>query len=303
MNDIDINLWRRALTLNAKAQTNGETLGRNKLQKLLNITRTQADHIAFALRNLNVLSCTNIQYPITDSSNIELTFGDVHIPFQDQVAVQVMLDYAKPLNPNIITIMGDMQDCYRISKFSKNILRGKRLFDELKEGRDFLCKLRDLFPDARIIYYVGNHELWIEKYICDKAPQLAELAETLLIDKLQLERLNIEYITKPFRIGKLWHLHGHQKGKTNFSAENILNIMQPYVQDHFIVFHFHRSQSKAFKRIDNRFWNTYSVGCLCDYSMDYAVLNKWQQGFGIVHYDQDGNFTFENKIIQNGIIY
>jgi len=31
MNDIDINLWRRALILNAKAQTNGETLGRNKL--------------------------------------------------------------------------------------------------------------------------------------------------------------------------------------------------------------------------------------------------------------------------------
>jgi len=49
-------------------------------------------------------------------------------------------------------------------------------------------------------------------------------------------------------------------------------------------------------------WNANSVGYLVT-DLDYAKMNKWQQGFGIVEYEEDGSFTFHNKTILNGSIY
>jgi len=159
-----------------------------------------------------------------------------------------------------------------------------------------------MFPDTKITFYRGNHEERIERYIYNKAPELSELVDTLLIDKLELNKLNIQYITEPYALGKLWHLHGHEKPSGSYNPEYILNVFNQYVGDHFVVFHYHRTQSKTFKRIGNRFWNTYAVGCLCG-DLEYARLNKWQNGFGVCYYDDNGDFTFDNKTILNGIIY
>ena len=301
MNNFSVDIWRRAIALKKKADEEGESLGRQKLMELLDITEPLARCIVFALTYRDILNCSSTSYPV-ETDTTELLFGDVHIPFQNKASVEVMLDYAKEIKPDIISIMGDLQDCYQISTFNTNPIRGKRLFDEIKEGRNFLYKLREMFPEARIIFYRGNHEERIERYIFDRAPQLAELVAGLLIDKLELKQLNIEYITELFAIGKLWHLHGHEKPSGSYNPEYICNVFSQYIGDHFVVFHFHRTQSKTFKRIGNRFWNTYSVGCLCG-DLDYARLNKWQNGFGVARYDSEGNFTFDNKTILNGVIY
>ncbi len=301
INKFDREIWQKALILDTKLRQDGEMLGRNRLMKYLNTSEKLAEHIAFILKNRDIINCSNIIYP-TKAKDIELCFGDLHIPFQDRGALSVMFEYADLFHPNIVTIMGDLLDCYQISTFLKNPIRGKRLFEEIQEGKEFLYEVRDRYPEAKIILYRGNHEERIERYICDKAPQLAELVESLLPEKLELNKLNIEYITEPFVIGKLWHLHGSERTGGGYNPEHILNVLIQYVEDHFVTFHYHRSQSKTFKRIGNRYWNTNSVGYLAT-DLDYAKMNKWQQGFGIVEYEEDGSFTFHNKTILNGSIY
>jgi hypothetical protein len=75
-----------------------------------------------------------------------------------------------------------------------------------------------------------------------------------------------------------------------------------YIYDHFIVFHYHRTQDKIYKGLGDRCFKTSSVGHLAG-SFEYAQLNKWNQGFAIVTYKTDGDFIIENKTVINGEIY
>jgi hypothetical protein len=142
----------------------------------------------------------------------------------------------------------------------------------------------------------------MERYIFKQAPQLADLTEGLLEDKLELPELNIEYVINPFQIGRLWHLHGHEKTGGSYNAEYITNVLWSYVLDNFIAAHFHRSQQKIFKSIDGSAYWTGVVGYLAT-ELDWARLNKWTKGFGIVRYDDNWNFRAELKTILNGEVY
>jgi len=124
----------------------------------------------------------------------------------------------------------------------------------------------------------------------------------LLEEKLGLKELDIEYRSCPFRIGKLWFLHGHERPGGSYNPEYITNVIWKYVHDHFIVGHFHRNQEKVFKRIDGELYWGGAVGHLAT-TFEYAILNNWTQGFAIVKYDEQGRFKAEIKTIYNGEVY
>jgi hypothetical protein len=44
----------------------------------------------------------------------------------------------------------------------------------------------------------------------------------------------------------------------------------------------------------------FSTGCLCDMRPAYAVLNKWNHGFAIVHVHSDRSFDVSNMRITSG---
>lgn len=294
-------IWQKASLLFAKSKQLGQPIGRAQLSKLLGISDRMAGNILWSMRNRDLIG-TDINRIEPNNGDVELAMGDLHIPFQDDIAISACLDYADACNPTIITLMGDILDFYQISTFSKNPLRSKRLFQEIEQGKEFLARLRERYPQARIIYYEGNHEARINKYILDKAPQLAELLDGFLPDKLGLRELNMEYHSVPFQIGKLWHLHGHEKGAGSYNPEYITNVLMQYIYDHFITFHYHRSQEKLYKRLGDRYWKAASIGYLAG-NMDYAIMNKWQQGFAIIRYQQDGEFSIDSRTIINGQVY
>jgi len=294
-------LLRKAAALWQHAQAEGKTITRDEMAQVLNISDRRAGEILFALKNRNLLNYEPKHIEV-EAGAVEIAIGDIHIPYQDDMAVAACLDYADSVKPSIISVMGDMLDCYNISTFDKNPLRSKRLFEEINQGKAFLTMLRERYPQARIIFYEGNHEERISRYILRNASQLAELLETLLVDKLGLNELEIEYHNTPFQIGNLWHMHGHEKPSGQGNPEYITNVMMQFVYDHFICFHFHRSQTKLYRRIGDRFWKACAVGYLAG-QMDYMKLNKWQQGFAVIHYRADGEFSVDNKTIINGQVY
>lgn len=295
---LDTELWRRANMLYNKARDKGEQLGRRKLAELLSISEGLARELLFAIVNRDVLHI-DVREHLIDQAQTELIISDLHIPYHDVSAISAVFDYldSEHIKPDIITILGDLIDFYQISAFHKDPTR-KNVKIELDEAAQFLTWLRNEYPDAKIYYYQGNHEERLNRYIVRNAKEIYELVDNLIEDKLDLKLLNIEYITEPFKIGKLWHLHGHER-PSNTNPEYITNVMWKYIHDNFIVGHYHRNQEKVFKNIGGQlFWGG-AVGHLATV-LDYAILNNWNQGFCVVQYDSKGNFKANLRTINEG---
>lgn len=292
-------IWNRAIMLEREFIRRGEEISRSKIQESLQISQAEAQHIIFALDNKDIIK-SNPDVFHADDKKLAV-FSDVHIPFQDDLALNAMIEFLQEYKPDIILLLGDVIDFYQISTFIKNPAK-KSVKSEIEETKTFLAELRYLFPDAQIIYKTGNHEDRLEKFIFQNAKQIADLISDLLPLQLGLKELDIEYKTEPFAIGKLWFLHGHEKPGGAYNPEYITNVMWQYIHDNFIVGHFHRKQQKTFKNISgDTFW-TGALGYLAG-EMDYAILNKWTQGFCTVDYSQSGHFRANNHEILQGEIF
>ena len=151
------------------------------------------------------------------------------------------------------------------------------------------------------VNFTGNSRL--QRYLWQKTPEIYSLIENLLGNVLTLNKLNIEFLTDPFRIGKLWHLHGHEKqGRGN--PKYITHVYMSIILDHFIVGHFHRNQSNIFKRINEKTFFAGAVGMLAkNEALEYAKINNWTQGFAIVEYNKEGFFKCRIIPIKDGQVY
>lgn len=293
------NLWTRVLQLDQEFKRRGEEISRVKLQDCLQIPQAEAQHLIWCLENKDIIKC-NPDVFIADSGRC-IICADIHIPYQDKLAIDAMIEYMLEYNPTTIIIDGDLLDFYQISTFVKNPIN-KGVSTEIKEAKSFLSELRHIFPDAKIIIKEGNHEQRLEKYIFQSAPKIYDLIDDLLPVKLGLHDLNIEYKIEPFSFGKVWILHGHEKPGGAYNPEYITNVIWQYVHDNFVVGHFHRAQDKIFKNIKKEyFW-----GCAIPYLagvMEYAILNKWSQGFVKIDFSSNGKFKGQLLKIIDGEIF
>ena len=297
---MDRSTWLRLLQLEQEFARRGDELGRGRIREVFGISEPMARSIAFALKNKHIIRCQPDTLEV-ENGDIELVLADLHIPYQDDAAVEAALAWGEKYRPSIITLLGDTIDFYKISTFVKNPKK-KSIKEEIIATRKFLINLRLRFPDARIIYYQGNHEERMDKYIMQNAGEIYDLLEGLIEEKLSLRSLKIEYVQDPFRIGKLWHLHGHEKMSGSYNPEYVCNVMFNYIYDHFICGHFHRNQTKPFRQIDGgSFWGG-ALGYLAG-DMDYARLHKWQQGVSLVQYECSGHFRPEIRSIEHGEVY
>lgn len=228
-----------------------------------------------------------------------LVLADVHIPYEDKRALKIALDYAKTQGVDTIVLLGDVLDFYQISRFSKDPAR-KSLETEFREGLAFLTKLRHMWPEARIVYHRGNHELRLEDYIHSNAGKIASLTADLMQRHLCFEELHIEYKTEPWYLGKLLMIHGHElQGR---GGNNIPDVLWRQCAQSVICGHFHVQQEKIFRNYTgDRFWCG-SVGMLSG-PHDYAPVNRWTQGFAIIDTDSQGRFKVFLKEIHGGHVY
>jgi hypothetical protein len=135
-----------------------------------------------------------------------------------------------------------------------------------------------------------------------QAREIYDLVSDLYQSKLELKELNIKYIVEPFKVGNLWHLHGHEKPGGAYNPEYITNVLWQYINNHFVCGHYHRNQFKIFKQaLDKKTFWAGAVGYLAG-EMDYAVLNKWSQGFAYIEHNNNKEFRANIFEIENGRI-
>lgn len=228
-----------------------------------------------------------------------LSLSDIHIPYHSKEALEAAVKYGKKLKPDVVVILGDYQDFYRISRFQQDPKK-RTLKEEIATGKDGLSWLRGQFPKARIIYKLGNHDERWNHYIWNKAVELWDLENLQLHNVLGFEDLGIERVDDNMILaGELPMFHGHELGRGISSPVNPARGMWLRGNHTILVGHYHRTSSHPETDIHNNEMMTWSQGCLCDRRPEFARVNRWNFGFAFVDVEADGQFNMQNLRISN----
>ncbi len=232
-----------------------------------------------------------------------LILADTQIPYHDSRAIELALSYGERMEPDAIILNGDIIDCFAQSRFNRDPreVNWKR---EKEQTNQFLRHVRGRFPDARILYKMGNHEDRYERWMALKAPELLGIQEFTLSNSLGLPALGIEVVDnmKHVKVGRLNVVHGHEWGGHGGGGVNPARWLYLRAQATALCGHFHRTSSHAETDMDGSPTSTWSTGCLCGLTPKWLRYNKWNQGFAYV--ESDGhNFRCENLRVVEGAVY
>jgi predicted phosphodiesterase len=225
-----------------------------------------------------------------------LLISDVHIPYHDQDAVMVALNYAASAGVDSVILNGDIIDFVHLSKFSKDPTKRNTQF-EIDMLYEFFCIIQAVLGDVKIFYKQGNHEFRLENFLMIKAPELFGMEEFELPILAKFSDFGIEWIDKKRIIlfDKLAVLHGHEFYGFS-SAVNPARGLYLKSKKSAIVGHLHQTSEHSEPDLHGKPVGCWSIGCLCHLNPEYSPINKWNHGFAILTRD-NGTFNVENRRI------
>jgi len=218
----------------------------------------------------------------TGKANKIVVLGDVHIPYQDNDAIKLVLMFIKWYKPQVLIMNGDIVDATRLSKYRKEP-DTKRFSEEIDLARSFLNDIKMATGRWCVSYFIfGNHELRCQKYLIDNAPELYEVFS--LEDLLQLTSrfiiVNESMKENYLHIGNWYVGHWNKVNKhSGYTAKNLIddrgvNIVQGHTHRLAIVQ----------RRFIDRLITGVEGGCLCTLTPDYVVKPNWSTGFVVIDY-------------------
>lgn len=218
-----------------------------------------------------------------------IVLPDIHFPFQDKKLLRVWLKHVKTLKPDGIDIIGDLLDCYSLSRFDKNPARKSSLQGELDEALMFLITVRSIAGrGCDIRYSEGNHEDRLRKILWGKISGLANIRNLTIPELLGLKKLGIHWHStqNPYKIRDLWYTHGDLLRK---HAGMSARAKSDAIHGSVVLGHCHRMGWSPYTSWNGR-EDAYEVGHLSDYTqLDYVrSAPNWQQGWAVVEFLEGG---------------
>lgn len=239
---------------------------------------------------------------ITGSHKV-LVLGDAHIPFHDRDALELAVEHGYNFGPDTIILNGDWADHYAQSRWQTD----PRLRNFKKELDTVLLSfewLRELFPKARIIYKLGNHEERYENYMELKAPELLGINKFDFSTVFELDKFGIELVNdkKPIKLNELFIIHGHEYRSAFFNPVNPARGLFLRAKVNALCGHYHQSSAHSENDLDQKSTGCWSLGHLADPHPKYMPLNKWNHGFAEIETHGNRQFQVANyKIIDKEI--
>jgi hypothetical protein len=237
----------------------------------------------------------NKRTPYHLNPGLWLLLYDVHVPFHEPKAVEAAIRYGKDQKVTGILFPGDLQDCAAVSHWQSAL---KRDFDrELERFIDFLDFIEQEFPEQEKVWLPGNHEYRLARYYQAKAPELKGIPLQSFDTVFALEQRKITFLEyqQIIMAGKLPIIHGHEFKMS--TAVNPARGLLLKAQTWAMCGHYHRTSEHTGKDLRGTLLTTWSVGCLCDLSPDYAPYGNWNHGFATVNVEKNGSFEVVNKRI------
>lgn len=250
-------------------------------------------------------------------------------PTHDEDAISVALKVIAHLNPELIVCVGDNLDLPEMGKYVTYPSYALTTQATIDRATVFCAELRSAAPRAKIVWLAGNHEERMPKYIVQNATAAYGLRRGMAPESwpvlsvpflCRMDDFGVEYrpgypasdiwVNKKLRI-----IHGDRVKSSGSTAHVYLNSEKSSV----IYGHIHRIEMAHKTRED---WDgprtimAASPGCLA--RIDGAIPStkggvdldgrpitrheNWQQGLGIVMYEDDGDhkFSYECMPIYSG---
>ena len=217
-----------------------------------------------------------------------LVYGDVHFPYQDNKALNILYAYMSDYKPNIVVMNGDIADFYGISDFDKN----PDHFDlqhEIDLARNHFRKVRRIVGNKTKIYYVGDNHMdaRLQRYLYRHSElyglDVLKFENLMDFDKYHIEYIgvDIDYWSKEkghLQLGDVIIMHGDNRlnGASNskYSCYSVKNTILNGIQMNTVINHVHRL-GLFYHRTPYKTLVGMEAGCLCKVEGN----QNWQQGF------------------------
>lgn len=237
-----------------------------------------------------------------------LWIPDVHVPFEDKRAFELMLKVAHAWKPDAINVLGDFADFHSVSNHDKAPDRVKFLAEEVSAVNKRLDQL-DALEVKEKHFVEGNHCYRLERYLRMKAPELFGL-----VGARELFRLDERgWSWTPYRQSrKQGSVHvTHDCGNAGaFAHIKALDTFQGNV----VIGHTHRMAISYAGNAKGKAHVGAMLGWLGDVNqMDYmhkiTALRGWQLGFGIGYQENNGTMhlqavpIIDYRCVVDGIMY
>lgn len=202
-----------------------------------------------------------------------VVLSDIHFPYQNPSALEEAVSFISSYKPKYIILLGDIIDCYSLSRFDKDPSRILSLQKEFDLANRFITRLKDLFPYSKIIYIEGNHEKRLQKYL-NTHPEISSLRSLTVPKLLGLDSLDIPYVNE-LSLYNVLFTHGEIVRK--YSGQSARGEMDKN-DSSGISGHTHRL-SLIHKTTRTRQMQWAESGCLCSLEPFYLTSKPdWQNG-------------------------
>lgn len=290
-----------------------EIINRDQLRELIKREPIDGVTVRFAEEMLvdylelkRKIDKTKKEIKFKDSKRVTaVVINDLHIPYHDEKAVNLVFDCIIDIQPQYLILNGDILDFYGCSKFEKKPDRFIMLQEEIDIFYRKFKNLRKSIPNTEIHYNLGNHEQRMTKIMMAN-PGLYNLDVLTPETLLKLDKLDIISHKNKFTLNGFIFYHGDVVRK-----ESSYSAKEEYIQHNSqtgMSAHTHRLGT-YYHTYDKNVGYWYENGCLCTLEPEYfkdPTKANWQHGFSIVEfYDdiiqtnqiliQDYKFIYNNK--------
>jgi metallophosphoesterase superfamily enzyme len=251
------------------------------------------------------------------------------VPTHDERAISICLQVIADLQPELVVCVGDNIDFPEFGKYRLSPAFAGTTQASIDRATVFAAEMRNAAPHAKIVWLAGNHEERLPNYILDNAKAAFGLRKgdtpkswpVMSVPSLcRFDEYKIQY-EPGYPAGNFWIneklrvVHGHKVKSNGSTAHMYLSSEKTSV----IYGHIHRIEV-AFKtrrdydgartimaaspgclaRIDGAVPST--IGGLDLDGRPLTVVENWQQGLGVVTYEDKGDhkFSYETMPIYNG---
>lgn len=236
---------------------------------------------------------------------------DVHIPRHDKRKWGLTKKIIREWQPDTLSLIGDFDDAEGPSRWAKDTTEEveQRLALVTRDVNAELAELRNMLPNSRITWHLGNHEQRWMDYVKKNAKVLDGWFSWDKIYDIEENDIEIyEYGAPPVKMYGGYHLH-HGSVTTKHTGQSAKGEMDNYGVSG-ISGHTHRAGSYAKTDMTGtKFW--LEIGHLADVKqMDYVVVPNWQHAFAYAYVDQQSNRVYPfisyfqgNSVVFEGSLY
>lgn len=223
----------------------------------------------------------------------KVLFGsDFHIPYHDKRYMDLWFKVAKSFKPEVVAILGDLDDACPVSKYSdgKPEEVQNAIVTYAPQVQKFFEDLRKCRPNARIHYATGNHEQRYDEYVAKKAPALRELITPEFLWKTDTYGVEMSFYNQPpFELFKDFYVH-HGPYALKGAGSSVQKVMDEFCIT-CMVGHSHR-QAFVHKTFELRGFSIrgWEIGHMTDVKsegMAYDRLHDWLPGFAVGYVEDD----------------